>query len=253
MAQYEQPVNQINFSAGEQPENKRIEEQFMYKYMEMRPEKVVKSKNLEEANTGPEDDESNIDVEMEKFADEEMEREMARMVQGAPGGMPDSDDEDVPIDISDDEEGDGEEGDFFSGEDDLQDVEIEGDDDDDDDDDEGEDLFSQGGSEEEEVSEAAASDNEGSELPQEEQVGAKKGQNKKRMREEMVQGKNIKKTKQGTKYASYEDFADLLEGDLDAENDKPIKKHKLATTTNYSMQKRKRTKWFIRNVFLFGT
>ena len=217
----------------------------MYKYMEMRPErKQGKDQNLEEANTGPEDDESNVDVEMEKFADEEMDREMARMVQGAPGGMPDSDDEDIlPIDVSDDEEGDGDEGDFFSGEDDLQDVEIEGDDDDDNDsDDGGEDLFSEGGSEEDEVSEAAASDNEGSELPQEEQVGNQKGKNKKRLREEMVQGKNIRKTKQGTMFASYEDFADLLEGEFDAENDKPIKKHKLATTTNYSMQKRKRTK-----------
>ena len=74
----------------------------MYKYMEMRPERKQQGKdqNLEEANTGPEDDESNVDVEMEKFADEEMDREMARMVQGAPGGMPDSDDEDIlPIDV----------------------------------------------------------------------------------------------------------------------------------------------------------
>ena len=51
----------------------------------------------------------------------------------------------------------------------------------------------------------------------------------------------MKKTKQGTTYASYEDFAHLLEEDLDAENDKPIKKHKLATP-NYAAQKRKRTK-----------
>ncbi len=148
MAQYEQPVNQINFQKGEQPENKRIEEQFMYKYMEMRPEKKQQiQKDIEEANTGADDsDAAGEDAEMEKFVDEEMDREMKRMAQGAPGGMPDSDEEDVSIEMSDDEDGEeGEQGDFFAGEDDLQDVAIESDGDEDDDLEE--DLFSQGDSE----------------------------------------------------------------------------------------------------------
>jgi len=39
----------------------------------------------------------------------------------------------------------------------------------------------------------------------------------------------MRKTKLGTKYASYEEFAHLLEDGLDDEIDKPkIKKHKLA-------------------------
>jgi len=40
MAQYEQPVNLISFKDGDEPGNKRIEEQFMYKYMQLKPEKV---------------------------------------------------------------------------------------------------------------------------------------------------------------------------------------------------------------------
>ena len=136
MAQYEQPVNQIDFQKGEQPENQRIEEQFMYKYMQMRPERSQQQSSkggkgvdgIEEANTGADDsDASVVDLDMEKFANDEMDKEMRRMAQGAPGGMPDSDEEDMQIEMSDDEEdanddSDGqeeEEGDFFSGEDDL--------------------------------------------------------------------------------------------------------------------------------------
>ena len=42
MAQYEQPVNLMDFGGGAaavEPENRRIEEQFMYKFMQMRPKK----------------------------------------------------------------------------------------------------------------------------------------------------------------------------------------------------------------------
>ena len=103
MAQYEQPVNLINFHSGEAPENKRVEEEFMYKFMQLRPERkpAVDSK-LEEANTGT-DDESEFDPELEKFADEEMQREMKRLVQGAPGGMPDSEDEDISSMVEDED------------------------------------------------------------------------------------------------------------------------------------------------------
>ena len=73
---------------------------------------------------------------MEKFADEEMDREMKRLVSGAPGGMPDSDEEDVTIEdqSGEDEGSNDDEAGFFSGEDDLQNVEIEGGQEDDDED-----------------------------------------------------------------------------------------------------------------------
>ena len=54
----------------------------MHKYMELRPEALKKSskKTLEDANTGADDSDEPIDADLEKFADEEMEREMKRMV-----------------------------------------------------------------------------------------------------------------------------------------------------------------------------
>lgn len=63
------------------PETKRIEEQFMYKYLQLRPEKQKKEKKIEDANTGVDDDDdaSVEDPELEKFANEEMDREMKRM------------------------------------------------------------------------------------------------------------------------------------------------------------------------------
>jgi len=97
MAQYEQPVNQMSFKDGAEPENKRIEEQFMYKYLRMKPEKAEKKKSTHDATTGEDDEDDEEDAEMEKFADEEMDREMKRMVSGAPGGMPDSEEEDVTL------------------------------------------------------------------------------------------------------------------------------------------------------------
>jgi len=64
-------------------------------------------------------------------------------------------------------------------------------------------------------------------LPEEEEKGSKK-KNKKRNRDEF-EGKDIKKTKSGARYASYEDFAHLLEEELDdTEAEKPKKKHNLA-------------------------
>ena len=103
----------------------------MHKYMELRPEKQSKKgKGIEDMNTGADDSED--DPELEKFANEEMDRQMRRMASGAPGGMPDSEDEDISLDENEimgsdedlndddeDEEGEEEDGGFFSGEDDL--------------------------------------------------------------------------------------------------------------------------------------
>ena len=117
---------------------------------------------------------------------------------------------------------------FFSGEDDLQDVEIEKDDEDEDGDSYGEEIPSEGDMDDE---------GEGSDLPSED-LGNKKGK-KKKDKPEPATGK---KTKHGTLYASYEEFAHLLEDGLDDEIEKPkVKKHKLAGP-NYAAQKRKRTK-----------
>ena len=81
----------------------------MYKYLQMRPEKSNKASraNLEDANTGEDDEIDNIDndkdsdaedPELESFVNAEMDKEMKRMAQGAPGGMPDSDEEDLSMD-----------------------------------------------------------------------------------------------------------------------------------------------------------
>ena len=90
MAQYEQPVNLMEFKDGQEPDNKRIEEQFMYKYMQMRPQKENKAKKDKDAV-----DDSEDDPELEKFAQQEMDKQMRKLASGAPGGMPESDSEDV--------------------------------------------------------------------------------------------------------------------------------------------------------------
>ena len=103
----------------------------MHKYMELRPEKQnKKGKGIEDMNTGADDSED--DPELEKFANDEMDRQMRRMASGAPGGMPDSEDEEISLDENEimgsdedlnnddgDEEGEEDDGGFFSGEDDL--------------------------------------------------------------------------------------------------------------------------------------
>lgn len=72
MAQYEQPVNTLNFREGEEPENARLEEQFMYKYLQMRPEKSNKARrsDLEDANTGEDDEFDNIDNDADSDAED---------------------------------------------------------------------------------------------------------------------------------------------------------------------------------------
>ena len=71
---------------------------------------------------------------------------------------------------------------------------------------------------------------DGSDLPEEEMTAKEKAKKagKKRGRNSEFEGKNMKQTESGTRYASYEDFAHLLEEGLDEEVDKPKKKQKLA-------------------------
>ena len=117
---------------------------------------------------------------------------MRRMANGAVGGMPDSEEEDPDLDeLSMDEVSDegGEEKGFFSGEDDLEAVNVGGDDSDG----SGEELMSEGsyGSEGEEGDEVE----EGEDLPNEEETQADKKKSKKRGRNSEYESMNTKETK----------------------------------------------------------
>ena len=125
MAQYEKPVTEINFRQGEMPEVARPEEEFMYRYMKARPERQRKELASKRAEDGENDDDEEEDPELEKFVEQEMQKEMKRMA----GGF-DADEEDVLDDMEGmDEDGEDEDeidmsdgdvqGDFFSGEEDL--------------------------------------------------------------------------------------------------------------------------------------
>ena len=114
MASYEKPVNQIDFGAGERPEVDRQEEEFMYKYMKMRgPLKIKPTAKVDE----------NGDVESDSgisdFAQDIMQKKMKEE------GSADIDsDADFDYSVaSGEEEDDG----LFGGENDLEDVEIDGD------------------------------------------------------------------------------------------------------------------------------
>jgi len=43
MAQFEKPLNQIDFAKGEKPAESRMEEEFLYKYMTLKPPRVSKT------------------------------------------------------------------------------------------------------------------------------------------------------------------------------------------------------------------
>ena len=99
------------------PDDLREEEKFMYKYLESRE---VKSKKEKFEEIDPEES----DEEMEAFAEKEIKKEMDRLQSGA--GPVDEEGDDLDVSYSDDEqenevEKDSDE-DFFSDEDDLEDV-----------------------------------------------------------------------------------------------------------------------------------
>lgn len=72
MAQFEKPINQINFSGGEKPSEVRQEEQYLYKYMNMKPPKITKTKR--QPNEDDEDEEE--DPSLEAFANKAIEEKM---------------------------------------------------------------------------------------------------------------------------------------------------------------------------------
>lgn len=71
MAAYEKPVNQYAFQEGDEPETKREEEQFMYKYMQMKEVKKPKEEKVSKKEV--EGFESDEDPELEAFAQKEIE------------------------------------------------------------------------------------------------------------------------------------------------------------------------------------
>lgn len=72
MAQFEKPINQIDFVNGDQPSEIRLEEKYLHKYFEMKPPKI-KSK------TGLELNEDGEDAELEAFADKAIEDKMKEL------------------------------------------------------------------------------------------------------------------------------------------------------------------------------
>lgn len=97
MSDYEKPVNEYDFKNGERPETLREEEMFMYKYLQLRDKK--KAAEIIEG----EDENGDVisDVEMEAFAEGEIEKEMKRLASGA-GGITEYDDEDISFSDDDD-------------------------------------------------------------------------------------------------------------------------------------------------------
>ena len=108
----------IDFKGGERPSISRPDEEFLYKYMQSRPDKEKKAEEVDEDDAEFGGDE---DPDMEAFVEGEMQKQMKKMA----GGF-DADEEDISIDDDgeegeeeDDDDDDGEEAGFFSGEDDL--------------------------------------------------------------------------------------------------------------------------------------
>ena len=66
MAAFEKPVNEYDFQNGDEPEHKREEEAYLYKYMQMRPEKK-KADKLEQ------DPDESEDPNLEAFAEKMVE------------------------------------------------------------------------------------------------------------------------------------------------------------------------------------
>jgi len=111
MASYEKPINQIDFGAGEKPEVNRDEEEFMYKYMKMRGPMRTKPKTEVDENGDIKSDSGISD-----FAQDIMQKKM-----DAEGGADMDSDEGFYYSVGSDEDG------FLGGDNDLEDVEIDGD------------------------------------------------------------------------------------------------------------------------------
>ena len=88
MAQFEKPLNQIDFVKGEKPSENRTEEQYLYKYMTMKPPKISKTEKTPDELDGEEDE----DPSLEAFANKIIEDKM-KQIQAGSGLQGESDDE----------------------------------------------------------------------------------------------------------------------------------------------------------------
>ncbi|TNV85590.1 hypothetical protein FGO68_gene17657 [Halteria grandinella] len=236
MAATEQPVNLIDFKEGQDIENAREEEKYLYKYFQTRGPRLTK-KGGEEDSEGDEDIEmadvnsdSDEDPELKAFADKAIKDKM-RELNGGEGS--DSDDlsaleDDDELNQDSEEEGDDEDmedddgDDFFDGEEDLQEVNVKGSDEDGEEFDDEEDSFDektgQGkakqvledseeemGGDEDEEDEIDYGMEDDEEEDEEDNIFTKSNSKK--------GGKDSKKKKESSIFASYEEFAHLLEGD----------------------------------------
>ena len=193
MAQFEKPLNQIDFAKGEKPTENRLEEQYLYKYMTMKPPKINKTGKKEDDMDGDEDE----DPSLEEFANKIIEDKMKQIQAGS--GIQGESDEELDIeytesedeDVNDGKMEDSEQGeDFFEGEE-LSDVDF--------------------GQDAEENSDEDIDDGEVEQYgSEEEDIPAYEGEKKK-------DGKKEKKKKSDSNFASYEEFAHLLDGDSDEE------------------------------------
>lgn len=66
MAEFEKPINQYDFKKGEQPDELREEEKFLYQYFKNREEDKPNKNKKDNFDQGEEDS------EMERFADQEI-------------------------------------------------------------------------------------------------------------------------------------------------------------------------------------
>ena len=179
MAAYEKPINLIDFGAGEVPEEHRKEEEFMYAYMKMRP--ALKRKDNKDAEEfGDEED----DPELEAFAAKEIMKKMKDQ-----GGDSDVDDDEDMDDMLEEGESEIEEGsDFFDNEEDMEDVKLEKDSDD-------------------EASEEEKDYDSEVEYESEQEMSVQSESS-----EEQPKKKGQKNKKKDV-FASYDEFAELLEAD----------------------------------------
>lgn len=82
MSDYEKPINEYDFKNGERPDIIRVEEEFMYKYLEKIDKKQSKKEDDDsdmsdkefDKVTGIDDQDDASDPELEKFAQQEIEK-----------------------------------------------------------------------------------------------------------------------------------------------------------------------------------
>lgn len=183
MAATETPINMLD---PEALANHREEEEYLAKYFQARGPRVSKTKKDTLDRDG---DESEEDPELEDFANDVIEKEMKKMNAGA--DALEDEDEDV---LSELEEG----SDFFDGEEDLQDVNV----DDAEDEEEEEQEMNVSGEDDDEEIEEIEYGGEDDDEEEDDDIFQKPS------------GKKKEKAPKKSIFADYEEFAHLLEGDL---------------------------------------